>query len=157
MASLLDKCIYGLVELTGDESFAAIGHLASRRVWYFEAGTRAREPIAWERLNSPVCPKGSPKRSCGKGTLDGLISRKCLGASPRDLADCFCRSGAVGFGGGRGSRRALQAGFARGHRLGRLHLARPARGSGALFRLRGKPAPPSGSRAAAQPRAVSRP
>src|ERR1019366_10699834 len=29
MASLLDKCIYGLVELTGDESFAAIGHLAS--------------------------------------------------------------------------------------------------------------------------------
>src|ERR1035438_10907248 len=29
MASLLDKCIYGLVELTGDESFAAIIHLAS--------------------------------------------------------------------------------------------------------------------------------
>src|ERR1035441_7071675 len=30
MASLLDKCIYGLVKLTSDESFAAIGHLASR-------------------------------------------------------------------------------------------------------------------------------
>src|ERR1019366_1296490 len=29
MASLLDKGIYGLVELTGDESFAAIIHLAS--------------------------------------------------------------------------------------------------------------------------------
>src|ERR1017187_4427682 len=29
MASLLDKGIYGLVELTGNESFAAIIHLAS--------------------------------------------------------------------------------------------------------------------------------
>src|ERR1039458_2252664 len=44
MASLLDKCIYGLVKLTSDESFAAIGHLASR----------------------PALPKSSPKRIAAK-------------------------------------------------------------------------------------------